>query len=121
MLKELSLVGRKISKPVTTIPPEPQGKGPSRTTLEVRKGSPEKAVAEEKGGRGVGIPILEFGPGQRDPAEGFRVEVKAASDQMRTGRARLTVGWCPGRGRAPRQPRAWCGSREAELVPDSAV
>lgn len=93
-------MGRKVSKPMTTIPPEPQGKGPSRMTLEVRKGSPEEAVTEEKAGRGVGIPILESGPERRDRAEGFCVAVKAASDQMRTGRARLTAGWSPGRGRA---------------------
>lgn len=51
LLKELSLAGRKISKPMTTVQPEPQGKGPSPMALGVKEGFLEEAVIEEKAGR----------------------------------------------------------------------
>lgn len=51
-----SLVGRKISKPMTTVQPEPQGRGPPHS-LGVREGFQEEAFPEERavcGGAGGG-------------------------------------------------------------------
>lgn len=49
LLKELSLVGTKISRPMTTVQPEPRGKGTYPMALEVREGFLEEAVTEERG------------------------------------------------------------------------
>lgn len=49
LLKELSPVGRKISRPITTVQPEPQGKGTYPMALEFKEGFPEEAVTEERG------------------------------------------------------------------------